>query len=59
MKIVNFILLCLAVLLSMVKSSDRLEFLVETTCRYSGELCSSENPCCQSLTCSEFKVCRN
>lgn len=50
-------------LLALVKSEDenkRLEFLIEQApCRDVGESCSSSDPCCPGLTCSEFKFCRN
>ena len=60
-------ILLLLVLSLIVSSSENLkylesEFLADTLgpdCIQAGGRCSSTNPCCDGLTCSEFKICRN
>lgn len=62
MKAYQIVLVIVLALLAIVKSEEnkRLEFLIQASpCKNAGEECSTENPCCEGLTCSEFKFCRN
>ncbi len=35
------------------------EFLATADCGEKGKKCSASSPCCDGLTCSEFKICRS
>jgi len=63
MKANQIIFIIVLGLLALVKSQDenkRLEFLIEApACKNVGGKCSDSEPCCDNLTCSEFKFCRN
>lgn len=52
----KFFLICLIMMIASVSASKGLEFLTEE-CSVSGEPCMERN-CCESLTCSEFRFCR-
>lgn len=59
-KIISVFLLAFLALVKSEEESKRLEFLIEASpCKNLGDKCSSSDPCCDGLTCSEFKFCRN
>ena len=56
-----FILLVLALFVAssevtMIEEAQT-DFLAD--CMTKGNVCSATNPCCEGLTCSEFKICRS